>query len=39
MANVSLRLLVLKTRQVDRLRAFYQALGLELAEERHGSEP
>jgi hypothetical protein len=39
MAGVSLRLLVLKTPQVDRLRAFYQALGVELAEEQHGSGP
>lgn len=39
MSKVSMRLLVLKTSQVDRLRAFYQALGLELAEERHGSGP
>jgi hypothetical protein len=37
MAGASLRLLVLKTRQVDRLRNFYQALGVELAEEKHGS--
>ena len=28
MADVSLTLLVLKTRQVDRVRAFYQALGI-----------
>jgi predicted enzyme related to lactoylglutathione lyase len=39
MAGVSLRLVVLKTPQVDRLRAFYQALGIELAEERHGKGP
>jgi len=39
MASVSLKLLVLKTPQVERLRAFYQALGIELAEERHGSGP
>lgn len=39
MAGLSLRLVVLKTPQADRLRAFYQALGVELAEERHGSGP
>jgi lactoylglutathione lyase len=39
MVSVSLKLLVLKTGQVDRLWAFYQALGVELAEERHGSGP
>ncbi len=39
MAGVSLRLLVLKTRQLDRLRAFYRALGVELAEEKHGGGP
>ena len=39
MAGPSLRLLVLKTPQVDRLLAFYQALGVELAEEQHGSGP
>lgn len=39
MAGVSLRLLVLKTPQADKLRAFYQALGVELAEEKHGDGP
>jgi hypothetical protein len=39
MAAPALRLLVLKTRQVGRLRTFYQALGVGLAEERHGSGP
>jgi hypothetical protein len=39
MQGVSLRLLVLKTRQLDQLRAFYQALGIALAEERHGRGP
>jgi hypothetical protein len=39
LANVLLKLLVLKTRQVDRLREFYQALAIELAEEKHGSGP
>jgi hypothetical protein len=39
MEGASLRLLVLKTPRVDRLRAFYQALGVELAEEQHGSGP
>ena len=39
MADVALTLLVLKTRQVERLRAFYQSLGVELAEEQHGEGP
>jgi lactoylglutathione lyase len=39
MAGVVLKLLVLKTPQVDKLRAFYQALGVELSEERHGKGP
>ncbi len=39
MGNVVLNLVVLKTPQVDRLRAFYQALGVSLAEEQHGSGP
>ena len=39
MAGVSFTLLVLKTRQVDRLRTFYTALGLTLVEERHGRGP
>jgi predicted enzyme related to lactoylglutathione lyase len=39
MAEISLTLLVLKTRQVERLRSFYKALGIELAEEQHGIGP
>ena len=39
MADVTLTLLVLKTRQVEQVRLFYQALGIELAEERHGKGP
>jgi hypothetical protein len=35
MADVSFRLLVLKALPVDQLRTFYQALGVDLAEERH----
>ncbi len=37
--GISLRLLVLKTRHLDRARLFYQALGLHLVEERHGGGP
>jgi hypothetical protein len=39
MADVSLTLLVLKTRQVDRVRTFYEASGIAFTEERHGSGP
>lgn len=39
MAGVSLSLLVLKTRQVEQLRALYQTLGVDLVEERHGKGP
>jgi hypothetical protein len=39
MGNVTLSLVVLKTRQVEGLRRFYGALGIELAEERHGKGP
>src|SRR3954466_4040063 len=39
MAHVSLALLVLKTRQVEQLRLFYQTLGVELVEEQHGKGP
>jgi predicted enzyme related to lactoylglutathione lyase len=39
MADVSLTLLVLKTRQVEQLRRFYQMLGIELTEEKHGKGP
>ena len=39
MAGPSLSLLVLKTRDVERLRRFYAALGIDFVEERHGSGP
>jgi hypothetical protein len=39
MADVSLTLLVLKTRQVERVRTFYEALGIAFTEERHGTGP
>jgi lactoylglutathione lyase len=39
MADVSLTLLVLKTRQVDAVRLFYQPLGVDLIEEQHGHGP
>lgn len=39
MARVSLSLLVLKARQVPKLRAFYGTLGIEWTEEQHGSGP
>lgn len=39
MADISLTLLVLKTHQMDRLLAFYQALGIEFTEEQHGKGP
>lgn len=39
MADVSLTLLVLKTRQVEQLRLFYQTLGIELTEEQHEKGP
>jgi lactoylglutathione lyase len=39
MADVSLILVVLKTRQVEQLRHFYQTLGIELAQEQHGKGP
>jgi len=39
MPDVLMTLLVLKTRQVEQLRLFYQALGIELAEEQHGKGP
>ena len=35
MADVSLTLLVLKSRQVEQLRAFYQTLGVHLVDEQH----
>jgi catechol 2,3-dioxygenase-like lactoylglutathione lyase family enzyme len=37
--GVSLRLLVVKTRHLDRTRLFYEALGIHLVEERHGDGP
>lgn len=39
MADVSLTLLILKSCQVDRVRTFYEALGIAFTEERHGSGP
>jgi lactoylglutathione lyase len=39
MARGALALLVLKSRQVDRLRTFYETLGIELAQEQHGHGP
>src|SRR5690349_5703174 len=39
MADVSLTLLVLKTRQVEQLRRFYQTFGIALVEEQHGKGP
>lgn len=39
MGDLSLSLLVLKTRQIEKMRAFYQALGVDLAEEQHGKGP
>jgi hypothetical protein len=36
MGTVKLNLLVLKTRQLDRLKAFYATLGIGFAEEKHG---
>src|SRR5205814_1598630 len=37
--ETSLALLVLKTRQIDNLLAFYRIIGIELAEEQHGKGP
>jgi hypothetical protein len=39
MGNVTLSLVVLKTRQTEALRKFYGSLGIELAEEQHGKGP
>ena len=39
MDGAAIRLLVLKTNQLDRLFPFYRALGIEFTEERHGSGP
>ncbi len=36
MSDITLTLLVLRTRQVEQLRAFYQTLGVDLVEEQHG---
>jgi lactoylglutathione lyase len=38
-AAVALTLLVLKTRQVEVARAFYETLGIRLAAEQHGTGP
>jgi hypothetical protein len=35
-AGISLKLLVLKTSQLDKLVAFYQALGIGFVQEQHG---
>jgi predicted enzyme related to lactoylglutathione lyase len=37
--TVSLRLLVVKTRRLEEVRAFYQSLGVALAPEQHGQGP
>jgi lactoylglutathione lyase len=39
MSVSSLKLLVLRTPHLDRLRRFYQVLGIDFTKERHGSEP
>lgn len=39
MADVSLKLLVLKTKQLDAMREFYGLLGIEFTAERHGNGP
>ena len=39
MADISLRLLVLKTHDVPSVVAFYQSFGFEFTEERHGKGP
>ena len=39
MADVSLTLLVLKTRQVEQMRRFYQTIGIDFGEEQHGTGP
>ncbi len=38
-SHVTFKLLVMKTRQIENLRAFYQMVGLDLVEERHGNGP
>ena len=39
MAGLALKLLVLKTAQLQRMRAFYGCLGVVLREEQHGGGP
>jgi catechol 2,3-dioxygenase-like lactoylglutathione lyase family enzyme len=39
MGVTSLKLLVLRTPQLDELRGFYQALGIDFVQERHGAGP
>lgn len=39
MTSVKLNLLVIKTRQLDRLKEFYAALGIDFTQERHGAGP
>src|ERR1700729_4285377 len=38
-ACITLTLLVLKTRQVEQLRLFYQTLGIDFTDEKHGNGP
>jgi lactoylglutathione lyase len=37
--NTSLSLIVLKSREAEKLRVFYRAIGIELVEEQHGKGP
>ena len=39
MTSPALRLLVIKTRQLERVRDFYALIGIEFAAEKHGSGP
>lgn len=39
MTKIALAMLVLRTRSMEAARAFYQAIGLTMAEEKHGSGP
>jgi predicted enzyme related to lactoylglutathione lyase len=39
MPGVVLKLLVLKTRQIEKVRAFYTTLGIKLTDEKHGDGP
>ena len=39
MPEVSLSLIVLKTHQLDKVKYFYETIGIALAEEQHGSGP